>query len=126
MRLDFLFSYWIFFWYILYISGLTHFNPKFALIIAIIHNVCLLIMMIYLKVSEEFIIKFVILMFLIKLIPLYTINNKIKTSDITVTFILLLVYIVWMLLNGKDLDYLFLSTKKIVNGKFIVPGMEYF
>ena len=65
-------------------------------------------------------------MFLIKLIPLYTINNKIKTSDITVTFILLLVYIVWMLLNGKDLDYLFLSTKKIVNGKFIVPGMEYF
>jgi hypothetical protein len=107
MRVDFVFSYWIFFWYILYISGLTHFNPKFALIIATIHNVCLLFKKIYLKVSKENIIRFVILMFLLKLIPLYTINNNIKTSDIIVTFILLLVHILWLLINDKDLDYLF-------------------
>lgn len=38
MRLDYVFSYWIFAWYLLYIAKITKYNPKFVLILGIIEN----------------------------------------------------------------------------------------
>jgi hypothetical protein len=82
--------------------------------------------MIYYGRTVKSILLFMMMILLLKIIPIYTLyNTSIKTSDITATFILLLIYIVWMILNGKDLEYLFLSTKKIVNGNFIIPGMKF-
>ena len=38
-RIDFVFSYWIFLWYILYEFKITQYNPKWALTFGLIENI---------------------------------------------------------------------------------------
>ena len=47
MRVDFIFSYWIFAWYLCYVFKWTHYNPKLALLMGLIENGIILVMMIY-------------------------------------------------------------------------------
>ena len=51
IRLDFIFSYWIFLWYILYFFTIVKYSPKFILYVAMIDNVLLFSMLIYKKSS---------------------------------------------------------------------------
>jgi len=60
-RFDFVFSYWIFVWSLLYNNKLVSYNPKFALIIALIANIIKLFTMIYYKNSFIYIVLFILL-----------------------------------------------------------------
>jgi hypothetical protein len=106
-RYDFIFSYWILAWYLLYYFNIIDtYNPTFALIIALLQNILIILLMVYYNTKLYYIILFIIVVILIKCIPLYTIKNKnIAKKDILTTFILFTIYLFWILLNNVDILY---------------------
>lgn len=125
MRFDYLFSYWIFVWYLLYFFHITNYNPKFVFICGIIENLILLCSMIYYKTNINVIVFFIFGMFLIKIIPLYLIwNTIIKLRDILFTLILFFIYIIWLYINNKSLYYIYNNTKEVVFNKKYFPLTE--
>jgi hypothetical protein len=102
LRLDFIFSYWIFAWFILYEINILKYSPKFVIILGLIENFCLLLYFIYRKSSFYNIIKFIGINIFIKIIPLYLVwNDKIILRDIIASLILFLIYLLWLLINNR-------------------------
>lgn len=103
-RFDYVFSYWIFAWFILYYLKLTTYSPLFILLVGVVDNTFLFFSVIN-KKEIALRIEFLIINFFIKILPIIIIiksnNNKIKISDILATIILLLLYIIWLIINRK-------------------------
>lgn len=103
-RIDFVFSYWIFIWYIFYIIGIVKYNPKWGLTIALIENIFALCLMIVYKNSIINIFLFCFINFFIKILPLWTLRkSKYDMNDIYSLIILFLIYLVWIKINNFDL-----------------------
>ena len=116
LRLDYIFSYWIFAFFILYEMGLIKYSPKFLLIIGVIHNFLLLIYFIVRKSSSYDIIKFITINIFIKIIPLYLVwKDKIIKKDIIASFIIFLIFLFWMFIN-KQFNTTFNEYTKLVKG----------
>ena len=104
LRIDLVFSYWIYFWYILYAFKFTNFSPKFPLIIGLLDNIVMFFMMLAYGTSFNTIISFLFINTIIKAIPLYNLRNEqIKIRDIMFTVFLLFIYIIWLHINGDSL-----------------------
>ena len=104
MRADLVFSYWIFTWYLLYISKIVNYNPKFAILIGIIDNTIMLLMMIYFGSNMYTIFMFIIINTFLKIVPYYTLwNKKIERKDIIVTLFLFIIFIIWLYINKQNL-----------------------
>ena len=103
VRVDYIFSYWILFWYILFILKIINYNPKFILIIAIIQNsLGLLYKLLFEPILNSFILAIIILF--TKIIPLYSIvNTKIKNKDIYFAILLFIFYNFWIYINETNL-----------------------
>ncbi len=107
LRIDLVFSYWIFAWYLLYIYRfpifITNYSPKFAIGLGIIENIFTFLFMYFFGSSRKTLIMFVIINTIIKLIPFYTlINETIQWKDIYASILLFLIYAVWVYVNGKS------------------------
>ena len=65
------------------------------------------------------------MMIILKIIPLYTIwNDKINYKDIFFTFILFIIYLLIMYLNGKNINSFVKQSKDlIIHNKNTLPGM---
>jgi hypothetical protein len=128
IRIDYLFSYWIYFWYIAYLNGITKYNPKFALMLGIIENIFILTLMFYYKTDKTIILLFTLMMIILKFIPLYSIyNNIISYQDIIVTIILFLIYLFWIKINNYDINNIINETKNmILYNKKTTPGIFLF
>ena len=126
LRIDFIFSYWIFFWYILYICNAVKYNPKFVIICGLIENLIILLFMIYYNTKQRLIYLFVIMMFIIKIIPLYTIwHTKLTINDIYFTVVLFIMYLLWMYINKKNTnDFITNNKKLILYNQNTLPGMQ--
>ena len=123
IRPDYLLSYWVFAWYLLYMTGLVAQNPKFAILLALIENLFVLITMVYLKVRPKKIIYFAIMIVLIKVIPLWTVlKHKIELRDINATFGLVLMYIGWIVWDEK-IDQLYEAYSQMLSNTIQTPGM---
>jgi len=117
IRADLIFSYWIFVWWILYELNLTTANPKFVIILGIIHNFIFLLIKIYKK--SDSILPFIIINFCIKIIPIISLlNTTIQYNDIIITVYLFLVYLVWLIINYKTII--------MYNEKNAIPPFEHF
>ena len=93
IRPDFIFSYWIFLWYIFYMFNLTSFSPKFALILGLVENI-ITAFIIY-KVGVNY-MYFIIMAIMLKVIPLYSIRkDTISVQDVQRTLGLFIVYLLW-------------------------------
>ena len=104
LRFDLVFSYWLFFWYILYIYKFTQYNPKMLLKIGILENVILLWMMFSFGTKTETIFKFILINTFIKFIPFYTIiNTTVHIKDIIAGIVLFIIYIIWVYVNGYSI-----------------------
>ena len=98
-RIDFIFSYWLFAWYLLYMARIIIYSPKFGLIIAVIESV---ISYMLLKRSSK--ISFAIVTVCIKILPLITLwREPIRQRDISVLFVLFVVYNVWLGVHGETM-----------------------
>jgi hypothetical protein len=70
LRIDYIFSYWIFIWFILYCLKITKYNPKFAILLGILENIIVLILMSYYNTDKSIIILFILMFIILKFIPL--------------------------------------------------------
>jgi len=128
MRLDYVFSYWIVAWYLLYIAKITKYNPKFVLILGIIENSFLLLFMIIYKTKISSIVIFIILNIFIKIIPYYTVrNDKIIKKDIIATIILFIIYCLWLYINTGNnvIEYHIKISESVIKDKNETPAMRF-
>jgi hypothetical protein len=102
-RFDLLFSYWIVAWYFFYMIGLITYNPTFALIIAILENILMLISMY--KTRTSTVVFFIVALLLFKIVPLFSITRSIQPRDVFATLLLFMIYVSWLYLNGLTLQY---------------------
>jgi hypothetical protein len=125
VRIDYIFSYWIFFWYLLYICSFTKYNPKIAIILGLIENICILLLMLYYNTKHRLVFLFFIMMILLKIIPLYSIwNTKNSINDIYFTGFIFIVYLLWLFINNQNShDFINNSKKLIIYNKNTLPGM---
>lgn len=104
LRADLVFSYWIYVWFILYIFKYTIYSPKFALTIGLLDNIVMLFLMFIWGTSVKTIFWFIIINTLIKVVPLYYLNDEIyKIKDIYFTIVLFLIFIFWLHINKQSL-----------------------
>ena len=125
LRADLVFSYWIYFWYILYAFKITNYSPKFPLILGLIDNFIMLILMLTFGTSGRTIFYFIIINILIKVVPLYYLRNElIKMRDIYFTVILFFIFIFWLHMNKQSLiGNLKLIHDSLLYGKDETPFM---
>ena len=130
MRLDYIFSYWIFIWFILYKINIIKLNPLLALLIALVQNLIVISLMFYYGTKTKLKILFTIGMFILKIIPIYIlIKNKtrISTNDIKYFILLFLIYIGYLKLNNIQIDYLNkIAYDLIFNNKLELPFINLF
>jgi hypothetical protein len=99
LRADLIFSNWIFIWVVIYISGLTTFSPKIAIIIALLENMGSSIL---LKTINYKTLRAILLYFLLKLISLaIVINDVVIMRDFIVLILLFLIYVIWLFINDE-------------------------
>lgn len=104
LRVDLVFSYWIFIWFLLYELNFTKYSPKFALILGIIDNIIMLVLMILYGTSRRTIFYFIVINTLIKIVPLYYLRvQPIKLNDMYFTGGLFLLFVIWLHLNAQSL-----------------------
>ena len=99
-RFDFVFSYWIFAWFLLYELKVINYNPFSALIFALFCNTIGLIGLIYYQYDWFDIIAFIIINFFIKVIPIISIKDKrIKKRDVFFTILLYCIFLLYIKVN---------------------------
>lgn len=112
-RFDFAFSYWILLWYGLYELHIVRYNPKFALIIAIMENLLSVVWMVY--YSYAYLGTFILINVLIKVIPFYRLTPTTYTrQDVYATIALFGVYSGWMWINHTSFPELFLKNMEYI------------
>ena len=100
IRPDFIFSYWIFVWCILYFSKIVVISPKLWLIVALLENILSIFFM--LKSNFYYIFRFIFINFWIKLVPIYLLwNESIRKVDVIYSGMILIMYNVWLYINGQ-------------------------
>jgi len=107
IRPDFIFSYWIFAWFLLYFFKITEYNPKYLLLLGVLENLITVIMSFYYKTSIKYIIYFIFIMIVMKIIPLYlSWNNKNNFTslrkDLVASISVFVLYSFWLYFNGTD------------------------
>lgn len=120
IRPDFIFSYWILSWFLIYYfvnlskkssssssSGglvwITKYNPFLALCLGVLENI-VFATYIYFYSSMEIFVHFILSMILIKFFPLYLLwKTPIKPArDLSALFVLFLVYLGWLYIHGLN------------------------
>jgi hypothetical protein len=124
-RIDFIFSYWIFSWYLLYITNIIEYSPKFVFLLGIIENIILLFFITQNGSTIETIIKFIVINIIIKIVPYYTIrNDKIKDKDIFVSCLIFIIYNIWLYINNTTIVNIYYKIyNSLINNKENTPGM---
>ena len=103
LRIDLVFSYWIFIWYILYILKIVKYNPKLALLIAIIVNGIAILLMIYYRHPASVIISFCIINIFIKIIPFISlIETKYELKDFYALIVSFIIFLLWRKINTSN------------------------
>jgi len=101
-RFDFVFSYWIFAWFLLYWFKWIDFSPKLALLLGVMENLVLFVFII-LRKSWIFVFSFVVINLLIKILPLYLLRKeKINIHrDLSILIFIFFLYVSWIFINEK-------------------------
>ena len=126
LRVDLVFSYWIFLWYILYYFKYVIYSPKFVILLGLIENVCMFIFMLIYGTSKKTMIFFVIINVFIKVIPYYLLrNDKITMKDIYATCVVFMIFIIWLYINNQSLTgNAKLIYDSLIHGKNKTPFMS--
>jgi len=107
IRPDFIFSYWIFIWFLLYKVDLIQYNPKKAIILAIFFNVIICMYMIYKKIKKYSLVKFISINAIIKIIPLlYIYDTKTDVNDDYFLLFISCLYLIWIYINDETDPYI--------------------
>jgi hypothetical protein len=120
IRLDFIFSYWIFAWFLLYVAGLIQASPKLGILVGILENVAAVLIFAANGVSWLTIAYFIGINVLLKGIPYYIVRKDlIRWRDALNLLAVFGIYGLWLWINHTD----GLQTyKELMNGFLERPG----
>jgi hypothetical protein len=126
LRPDLVFSYWIYFWFLLYLFKIIQYSPKFALILGLIDNIIMLFLMLNFGTKKKTILYFILINTFIKVIPLYLLRNeRIKMKDIYFTIVLSFLFVLWIHMNSQTLvGNLKLVHDSLLQGKNETPFLS--
>jgi len=126
-RFYYVFSYWIFLWFIAYISKIIPYNPKLFLLAALIENLIYLFLMIYYNNSLIYIGLFLFINFFIKVVPLVVVWKTLTNRyDVLFGLILIVLYFIWLKINNVNMTVSFLSSLNgIKHNKPVTPFIYY-
>lgn len=114
IRGDYLFSYWILLWFFIYYFSKCSqcINPIVALLAALIENIITFIYLVISGTDLDILIKFLLMMLLIKIAPLWMLrNSKINWINSTLSFIIIFsTYNVYLWLNQTNLIEIYKRT----------------
>ena len=111
ISVDYLFSYWIFAWFILFILCIkstfvkTHFNPRFALLIALFANILIFIYFLFHNATIQVLLKYILVIILFKIIPLFLLRKeKVRWfNEIRIAVIIFIIYCMYIESNNIHL-----------------------
>jgi hypothetical protein len=128
LRIDFVFSYWIFTWFLLYLFKLVPYNPLIFLVLGLIDNLGALAMMFYYKNRFIHIGLFVFINFFVKAIPIWYLHNTtIRVEDFVAGIVLFILFNGWLYINNMDYkEIIYHGISAIKNDKPISPFVTYF
>lgn len=123
---EFAFNIVIYIWYMLYkFDIITGANPFFALVLSLFQNILLLIYLLINGLSQNDMIKYLIVLVIFKIFPIYSMRNDMNISffDVYACIYLYIIYIFLLLviLNvflKKNIDIINIFTKDITNEKY--------
>ena len=129
LRADFIFSYWIFIWFILFELNFIPFNPFIILVFALIINTIDFLIKIFLKYSHKSLLYYFIINIFIKILPivilLFQRQNTFSSEDLDFTIIYFILFLIWSYdINKNEIVFTFLQKEK--ERKFIPPFEYYF
>jgi hypothetical protein len=102
--MDYIFSYWIFVWFVLYLLGIIQTAPVLLIYLGILVNLFELLYFVYLRIPLYQLVKFCLINTALKIIPLYFVWNKpITEYEIKATIVVLLAYVLWLYINKVDI-----------------------
>jgi hypothetical protein len=103
IRGDFILSYWLFLWWILYELGIVKANPKLFLILGLLANLSTLVYKLIKRSRTA--IPLVVSMTIIKIIPLmFLYNTTITTKDVEASVIVVVLYIWWVIIHFEKVQ----------------------
>ena len=123
IRPDFIFSYWIFIWFILYFTRIVTINPKLWVILGLIIEIIVVFFMLHF--GFYYIFRFIFINFWIKAIPLYLLwNTTLRSIDVIYSVALFFIYFVWLYLNNQTIYtiYKMIYKSHTKNAKYISIG----
>lgn len=129
LRVDYIFSYWIFVWYLLYIFKITNKNPLLAFILGFIENMIVIIAMLYYGSKYTWI--FLINVLIFKIIPIYSLSKSSyygfkNINDIWVLIWLFFVYYIWTIANKVSVFEIYKKhIDSLINDKNETPFMRF-
>ena len=125
-RLDLVFSYWIFAWFLFYYFKIVSYNPKIAIILSLTYNIFTLFLMAYFRVPFINLAGFIFINFFIKVLPLwYVWNTKMKLDDFLFLLFLFLVYILWCTINKINIiQHKMNMFQSLISGKAETPFLH--
>jgi hypothetical protein len=130
LRGDYIFSDWIYVFWILYIFNLfTFFNPKLLLLFGFSVDIIIICLMFYYKTNlKKIVIPSIIIIIIIKIIPLYTLKDyTIQTRDFDYSLLLFFIYLLWIYKNNISLKKCYDTVREIIlKNKPLIYSLKYY
>jgi len=126
LRFDFIFTYWIVGWYILYVAGLVSYNPLGILLLNLLAHVMMLMVMLY--YSYSYTLLFVVQIVLLNVLPLWYIwKNPYAEKDLYASIVVTLMYLIWTWIHQMNVISLYQGIfQNVANNQVLEPGMKLF
>ena len=102
-RFDYVFSYWLFAWWILYALKVTRYSPALWLWVAVVFEVFLFFTLIHHQYPVWYVTLFVIINLVIKGGPLWSMRRE-TPRGIMPGLLLFLTYVAWLHVNGESVS----------------------
>lgn len=109
-RPDYIFSYWVLLWFLLYITKIIHYNPKPLFVFGLFFSVFQVIIMFAYKKEFSYIFAFVLANLLMKILPFYVLyKTKVNQQDYYAIIIIISMYIAWLKINNINVYKFFIE-----------------
>lgn len=101
IRADFVLSYWVFTWFLLYIFHIVDVAPFLLIILGLVFSVIELFYLIFVKASTYNIVKFTVINTIFKSLPIYMLwGTTISRYEMKCSILFLLTYIIWLYIHN--------------------------
>ena len=110
ISLDYIFSYWIFLLFVVYLIYPTKYtNPTILLTIGLIEQILSILYFIYIGVKWSTLFIFFVIMFSIKIVPLYLLRRSKNKWNPVFSLSVILVYLLYLMVMKQDVFKIYLS-----------------